>query len=171
MIRERNHDEVIVDQISSVATKFSYELLREQNIARNEEFLQSLGILSKGVESVTALHQDKSSSAGIIRSRKSLDHNIHDVQAVRRSKRNRGETLSSSVGINHPVGQSLISQNVDDVEAAGIHGGTKPYNRLVAVDDDDVSRVKITTTGLRELIDEMNAEHSRTISNEVINPN
>ena len=138
--------------------KSSYELQREKNIQRNEMFLISLGI--ENIEPKL-----KKSPVKRVKNEKI----VIDLVPERRSKRylpvsetklvqlgDNGDVVESKIGFKKP--KKAYDPNVVKVDNVD--------NFDYVSDDNNVQRIKITNSSLRDFINEKNPTHSSEISDE-----
>ena len=133
------------------------EILRNERIKRNDEFLKSLGLAISSVglptKDITATKKTKNE--------KQKKERNEEEQPLRKSARR--------AGLSADIDKSFFS-NLD---------GEEPFIKMKKIilddfkvdinpDDDTVKRNKITAKMLRDLIDETNKEHSELISDDAI---
>ena len=150
-----------------------YEKLRLENIARNQAFLQSIGladvkqsidVINKRDAAEAAKAPSSSSSAKPRRRVKRLsrptDIDTGDGQQLRRS--NRG-SLSTDSGSRFEGD----AYNSEKTRASKRSRGTSEIN----VDKDDVLRKKLSAAELRQYIETRNADHAERLSDKDITHN
>jgi hypothetical protein len=136
------------------------EILRNERIKRNDEFLKSLGLASSSVglpkKDITAAIKKKKND------KQKKDINDDDEEEPLRKSARRA-------GLSADIDTSFFS-NLD---------GEEPFIKMKKIilddfkvdinpDDETVKRNKVTAKMLRELIDETNKEHSDMISDDAI---
>ena len=128
----------------------AYEVLREENIARNEAFLRSMGI---DEQKRKEKKQKEDESKAIPRKRK-VREKQPVIQPTRRSTRGQASAfgdISSAVAVEEVVGAPRKKAAVD-----------------VLIDESDSERVHVSANSLRNLIVKTNPELMEEISDEQI---
>jgi hypothetical protein len=139
-------------------TLSEYEIQRQENIKRNESFLNSMGL---GVlkESIGIENNNKKR---VKSDKRVVKNDIIQALPTRRSRRTqrKGETnLIDGVDID----------NIEDNGEYGEYNIIKKQRKQIEVilDDEDVLRNPINPHSLREFIDNLSIDHSNNISNAV----
>jgi len=136
------------------------EILRNERIKRNDEFLKSLGLASS------------SSSVGLPKK---------DITAATRKKKNdkqKKEINDDEEPVRKSARRAGLSADIDTSFFSNLDG-EEPFIKMKKIilddfkvdinpDDETVKRNKVTAKMLRELIDETNKEHSDLISDDAI---
>ena len=137
------------------------EILRNERIKRNDEFLKSLGLASS------------SSSVGLPKK---------DITAAIKKKKNDKQKKDINDDEEEPLRKSArragLSADIDTSFFSNLNG-EEPFIKMKKIilddfkvdinpDDETVKRNKVTAKMLRELIDETNKEHSDMISDDAI---
>lgn len=143
---DKNNRDVVVELSE-------YEILRLQNIKKNEEYIKNLGIPQN--RSVVVKAEIRSSK----RTKHHKESNVkaEDFVYRRSSRRLRGDNTEIIDRVDsNPIKKVKQERNLVDGD----------FNFHFS-DDENVQRIRITAEGLRSFIETTNSEHNESISNEV----
>lgn len=153
-----------------------YEILRQENIKRNEEFLKTLGL--EKLPSTPAVPQKKSSSSSSKRKRESDKDNNNNEDGYFEVDDYISPKEKKTKEVAQPTRRSMRVQNqpppeshteIDENDDRVIRPKETPkYNLEINIDEEvEEGRIRITAPQVREVIMATNPDHDELISNEV----
>lgn len=163
------------------STMSEYEQLRLENIARNEEFLKSLGIdpnarkVQQDVEDQRKKEIAKQKRKEQIATKRKRDEEF--AQAIANGELDPNEVLPAAVRRSRRISEQPAEVDIAGGEVVEYWANRpsrkshEPYVLDIQVDDEDdpdYGREKITASMIRELIQSTNPEHDELITNEAI---
>ena len=161
-------NELIVEMSRSSRSKLSeYERLRADNIARNQAFLDSLGLQEVKPRAPKRSKADSSDESD--------DYNEDEDSAedndkkVKKTKKRRAVRRSKKPEVLYPKRRSsrgLAREKGDELAELG--NSESARGNYPVEEDEDFERKKVTVVSLRDHIDGKNEQHSEEISNEAI---
>lgn len=145
----------------SVDALSEYEKIRQQNIARNEEFLKNLGINVNAEQirdTVDEPYTHRKKSKVKIKNQENDGHDILPDSDVRRSSRLSSSQKEQKLEMYDDIGTTRSKTKI-----------SKPvYDDEGIIIDDTNERKKVTASDLREYIKSNNQSHNEDISNDAI---